>query len=106
MCVQHQENLHHRRNAATDWGKRPKAECHDECDYSSDLPRGNGNSCINDAIADKHPRSTHAQDQEPAAGRASGEHREQSLHGFTVNGARVGGESHMEVSAISPFEGG
>ena len=59
-CVQHQENLHHRRNAATDWGKSSKAECYGEYDYSGDLPRGNGNSCIDDAIANKHPRSTHA----------------------------------------------
>ena len=106
MCVQRQENLHHRGNAATDWSKRSKAECYDEYDYSGDLQHRNGNSCIDDAIADKHPGSTHAQDQEPAACRASGEHREQSLHGFTVTGARVGGESHKEVSAISPFEGG
>ena len=76
MCVQHQENLHHRRKAASEWGKRSKAECYDEYDYSGDLPRGNGNSCINDAIADKHPRSTHAQDQESPACRTSREHRE------------------------------
>ena len=105
MHVQHQENLHHRRNATTDWGKRSKAECYDEDDYSGDLPRRNGNSCIDDAIADKHPRSTHAQDQEPAACRARGEHRKQSLHGFTITGARVGMKTHNEASGISPFEG-
>jgi hypothetical protein len=86
-CVQHQENLHHRRNAASDWGKRSKAERYDEYDYSDDLPRGNGNSCVDDAIADKHSRSTQAQDKESPASRASREHREQSLHGFTVTGA-------------------
>ena len=97
MCAQNQENLHHRRNAATDWGKRSKAECDDEYDYSGDLPCGNGNSSIDDAIADEHSCGTQTQEHEPPACRASGEHREQSLHRFTVTDARIGKESHKEA---------
>lgn len=105
MCAQYQENLHHRRNAATDWGKRSKAECNDDYDYSGDLPRGNGSICISDAIADEHPCGTHAQEDEAPAGRAGGEHRKQSLHDLTITGARVCAESYNEASVVSPFEG-
>ena len=88
---QHQENLRHHRNAATDWGKGPKAQCNDEYDYWGDQPRGNGNRCIDDAIADEHSCGAEAQDQKPPACRASREHRKQSLHGSTVTAWRVGG---------------
>lgn len=91
MLSQHQENLRHRRDAATHWSKDPKAECYAEYDYSGDLPRGNGTSCIDDAIANEHSSSAEAQDQKPPACRASREHRKQSLHGFTVTARRVGG---------------
>jgi hypothetical protein len=88
---QHQENLRHRRDAATHWSKGPKAECYDEYNYSANQPRGNGNSCIDDAIADEHSCGAEAQGQKPPACRARREHRKQSLHGFTVTARRVGG---------------
>jgi hypothetical protein len=105
MCVQHQENLHHRRNAATDWCKCSQAERYDECDYYGDVPRGNGSICIDEGIADEHSRSAQAQEEEPPACRASGEHRKQSLHQSMVMTARRRGESQKEVGTISPFEG-
>src|SRR5215471_6832597 len=82
--TQQNENLQQSGEAATDRGKRPKEEGPGKDDYARDLPGGNGNACVEDAVAKKHPRSTQAQEQESPACRAGGEHRKQSLHESTV----------------------
>lgn len=81
------EDLQQSGEAATDRCKHPKEEDSGKNDYSRNLPGGNGNGCIEDTVANEHSRSTQTQEHEPPACRASGEHREQSLHGFTVTGA-------------------
>ena len=93
MGAQQNKDLQQSGDAANDGGKRPKEEGSGKDDYSRTLPGGNGNGCIEDAVTKKHPRSTQTQEHEPPACRASGEHREQSLHDSTVPGPPVGGES-------------
>ena len=106
MSLCQNEDLEQSREAATDRSKHPKQEGSAKDDHHRNLPSGNGSGCIEDAVASQHSRSAEAQEQKTPACRASGEHREQSLHGFTIVVSGVRGESHKELAALSPFEGG
>lgn len=106
MCAHHEESLHESRGAANEWSERSNAEPSRIEAYSGDLPRGNWSGCTGGAVANKHPRSTHAQKQESPARRSSGEHRKQSLHDSTVSGSQLRREYHKEAKQTSPFEGG
>jgi len=97
VWTQQYKKLHQSRDTASNWGKRSKTERSGDYSHGDNLPRGNWNSCIGRAVADKHSRSTQTQEHEPPASRARGEHREQSLHGFTVTRARLIAESHKEA---------
>ena len=84
MGPQQHEDLEQSGEAASHWGKHPEEEGSGKDDYSRNLPGGNRNGCVEDAVSKEHPRSTQAQEQESPASRAGGEHRKQSLHESTV----------------------